>query len=333
MNKLFEVEALSLQVAAWRQERQRVGFTCGAFDLLHAGHVDYLGKARELCDRLIVAVNSDDSIRRYKSPLRPIVPERQRIKLVSALSMVDAVVLMEDSRPLALIELLKPDLYFKGGDYQASALRSASAVEGYGGKTVLIPVTEEISSTKIVERISELALYASPEPVAGPAGRPIVFLDRDGTIIRDVPFLKDPRRVELLPGVGANLRRLQDAGYLLVVATNQQGIGLGYFDYDEFVEVNSEMLRQLAAFSVRIARFYFCPHSFADGCECRKPAAGLLRRALVDFQTRPDECFMIGDRVSDVEAAKNAGCHGFLVSQGSGTSFDAIVEHILSLKK
>ena len=104
---------------------RRIGFTCGSFDLLHAGHVQYLGAAREFCDRLIVAVNSDASIFRYKSKLRPVVPERERMYVVAGLAAVDAVTLMDDDRPLSLLLRWKPDLYIKGGDYSPEALRSA----------------------------------------------------------------------------------------------------------------------------------------------------------------------------------------------------------------
>jgi rfaE bifunctional protein nucleotidyltransferase chain/domain len=336
VGKLYSLEALTFEVISWRRSGLRVGFTCGAFDLLHAGHVDYLEKARQLCDRLIVAVNSDASVRRYKNPLRPIIGEQQRARLIGALACVDAVVIMQESRPLSLIESLKPDIYVKGGDYRSGTLRSAPAVETYGGKSVMIPVTEEISTTKIVERVNALSLHAQPDQIAVPANRPIVFLDRDGTLIRDVHFLNDATRVSLLPGVGDGLKQLLDLGFLLVVITNQQGLGLGYFDYDTFVAINSEMLRQLSEFSVRIARFYFCPHSVEEQCDCRKPAAGLLRRAMADFHSRPDDCFMIGDSPGDMEAARTAGCEGLLVLEESGDptlSFEFAVERIVETSR
>src|SRR5438874_1478107 len=111
LGRTYSVEALVSQISAWRRSGLSVGFTCGAFDLLHAGHVDYLEKARQICDRLIVAVNSDSSIRRYKSPLRPIIAEQHRARLIAALACVDAVVIMDEDRPIALIEKLEPDFY------------------------------------------------------------------------------------------------------------------------------------------------------------------------------------------------------------------------------
>src|SRR5580765_6178190 len=125
--KILSLDRMDEWVAAERAEGRRIGFTCGSFDLLHAGHVQYLGAARELCDRLIVAVNSDTSIFRYKSRLRPVIPERERMYVVAGLAAVDAVTLMEDDRPLSLLMRWKPDLYIKGGDYSKDSLRSGDA--------------------------------------------------------------------------------------------------------------------------------------------------------------------------------------------------------------
>src|SRR5262245_45055596 len=116
--KILSTEEIDTWVAGERAKGKRIGFTCGAFDLLHAGHVQYLAAARALCDVLIAAVNSDESVRRYKNSLRPVNPQEQRIYVLAGLASVDAVTLMEDDRPLRLLERWKPDLYIKGGDYR-----------------------------------------------------------------------------------------------------------------------------------------------------------------------------------------------------------------------
>src|SRR3954470_6106180 len=137
-SKLFSHEQVDAWISAERAGGRRIGFTCGSFDLMHPGHAHYLYLARQRCDRLLVAVNSDASVRRYKSTLRPINPEQDRMYVVAALESVDAVTILEDDRPLSLLLRWKPDLYLKGGDYQASSLKSAKAVEEYGGTAAVI---------------------------------------------------------------------------------------------------------------------------------------------------------------------------------------------------
>jgi D-beta-D-heptose 7-phosphate kinase/D-beta-D-heptose 1-phosphate adenosyltransferase len=309
--KILTLEQVDSWVETERGAGHRIGFTCGAFDLMHAGHAQYLAEARALCDRLLVAVNSDASIQSYKNPLRPINPWKERAFLVAALSSSDCVTVLEEDRPLHLIERWKPDLYIKGGDYQTSVLRSASAVESYGGKVVVIPAHFAASTTATLERIQALAIHALPEPSKTPQPAGLVLLDRDGTLIRNSPF--DPSTVELLPGVVEALRDLQAAGYRLCLVTNQQGIGLGYFGYHDFIEGNRKLLGLLGREGIAISKIYFCPHSLADSCDCRKPAPGLILRALREQNIAPDRCFVVGDSESDIEAAQSAGCVGLYV--------------------
>jgi len=308
------------QVDGWvdklRRAGRKFGYTCGAFDLLHAGHVDYLARSRKLCDALLVAVNSDWSIRQYKDPHRPICSELERMSVVAALESVDAVTILDDVRPLAQIERWKPDFYIKGGDYSARQLRSAEAVTAFGGQVVTIPVSHLVSTSQIVERVVAAERLAPPSPITSVAPKGIVFLDRDGTLLKESPYLSDPGQAELLPGVGEGLAELQRAGYRLVIVTNQQGIGLGYFDVREFIAVNTALFRLLAPFGVTISRIYYCPHSAADACECRKPAAGLLLRAMREFGIEAERCFMVGDRDVDAMAGASAGCAPVLVGAG-----------------
>ena len=322
----------SSELAAWGREqraaRRRIGFTCGAFDLLHAGHVDYLERARSMCDVLIVAVNSDASIRQYKSALRPIQPQDERLRIVGALRAVDAVTLLDHPRPLPLIEQIRPHLYIKGGDYEASKLRSAKALEAWGGQAVVIPVQFDSSTSQTIERAALSFLHAEPDKLPAADARGIVLLDRDGTLVRLVPFLHNPALVELVPGAGEALARLQSLGLRLAIVTNQQGIGLGYFAFDDFIAVNQALFRQLTPHGVRISRVYFCPHSLADGCACRKPGTRLLERALKDFGLTPHRAFMVGDSKLDSDAASALGLPFFRVSENDAASWPAAAEDI-----
>lgn len=325
MEKILDAAAVDQWVAEQRAAGKTIGFTCGTFDILHAGHVQYLEEAKKLCDRLIVAVNSDASVRRYKNPLRPINPQDQRMYVVAGLAAVDVVTCLDEDRPLGLLLRWKPDLYIKGGDYQANGLRSGEAVRQYGGRVEVISPAFASSTSGMLEKIQALALHEAPEAIAGPSR--LVMVDRDGTLIRNVPFLHDPERVELLPGVGEGLARFEEHGFKVAIVTNQQGIGLGYYGMDEFIAVNQRMLKEIYKAGGRISRIYFCPHSAADGCECRKPAAGLLRRALKDFHVRPEETYFIGDSEADMEAGRAAGCPTVLT--GAHASFEDAVNLIL----
>ncbi len=123
----------------------------------------------------------------------------------------------------------------------------------------------------------------------------------------------DPSQVELLPGVAESLKRLQEAGYLLCIVSNQQGIGLGYFGYRDFIDGNRKLLRLLGKEGIAIRKIYFCPHSLGEPCDCRKPAPGLILKALRDLNATPESTFVIGDSAADMEAAHAAGCTGLYV--------------------
>ncbi len=135
---------------------KKVVFTNGCFDIIHAGHVDYLEKAKSLGDILVVGMNSDDSIRRIKGEKRPIVPQELRARVLSSLKPVDYVVIFEEDTPLRLIEAIRPDVLVKGGDWELEKVVGREFVESYGGEVRTIPFEYEVSTSKIIERIISL---------------------------------------------------------------------------------------------------------------------------------------------------------------------------------
>jgi rfaE bifunctional protein nucleotidyltransferase chain/domain len=138
----------------WRaSQRGRVVFTNGVFDLLHPGHVDVLVGARRHGDALIVAVNSDDSVRRLKGPTRPVRAEAERAYVLAAFEMVDCVVLFDQDTPLELIERLRPDVLVKGGDYSEDTIVGASQVRSWGGSVIVVPLTPGQSTTNIIRAL------------------------------------------------------------------------------------------------------------------------------------------------------------------------------------
>lgn len=140
-----------------RAAGRRVVFTNGVFDLIHPGHVRYLRTAKAFGDILIVALNSDDSVRRLKGPGRPILPETERVKIIASLEMTDYVTIFEDDTPLRVIETLLPDVLVKGGDYEIEDIVGRDAVESNGGVVRTVPFVDGSSSSNIVQRIIESA--------------------------------------------------------------------------------------------------------------------------------------------------------------------------------
>ena len=149
-------EAMTREIERLHAAGKRVVFTNGSFDILHAGHVDYLGFAREQGDCLVVGVNSDASVRRYKDPRRPIVPESERAALLAALKAVDYVVIFDEDEPRDLIAALQPDVLVKGEDW-AHYVSGRDVVEARGGKVVLAKMVPGKSTTDIIKKV--LASY------------------------------------------------------------------------------------------------------------------------------------------------------------------------------
>jgi D-glycero-D-manno-heptose 1,7-bisphosphate phosphatase len=154
-----------------------------------------------------------------------------------------------------------------------------------------------------------------PESVAP---RPAVFLDRDGTIADEVGYLNHLSRFRMFPFAAAVVRRLNEAGLSVVVITNQSGVGRGYFPESLVHEVHDQMAQQLAAAGARVDAVYYCPHTSADNCSCRKPKTGMLDRAAREHMIELKRSFVVGDRHGDVELARNVGARSILVRTGYG---------------
>ena len=142
--------------------------------------------------------------------------------------------------------------------------------------------------------------------------RPVVFLDRDGTIIADKGHLADPAGVEILPTVVDALRLLREHGFATVMVSNQSGVARGYFDDDAVRAVNAEIARRLAGDGVAIDGWYWCSH-FDEGCDCRKPAPGLVHRAVDERGLTLEDSAVVGDRGSDVALGHAVGIPGILL--------------------
>jgi len=159
-------------------------------------------------------------------------------------------------------------------------------------------------------------------------GGPVVFLDKDGTLVEDVPYNVDPARIRLAAGAADGLTRLAAAGWRLAVVSNQSGVARGYFPEAALKAVEARLRGLLGDIGVSLAGFFYCPHhpkgavsEYAVTCDCRKPAPGLVLAAARELDTDPRACWMVGDILDDVEAGRRAGCRAVLIDNGNETEW------------
>lgn len=152
-DKILDWKTLKEKVREWKRQGFTIVFTNGCFDLLHIGHIRYLEAAKGYGDKLIVAVNSDKSVRAIKGSKKPLVPQEERVELIAALSFVDSITVFDQSTPLELIEYLCPDVLVKGSDWAEDEIVGSKTVIAHGGKVIRVPQVEGASTSILIERI------------------------------------------------------------------------------------------------------------------------------------------------------------------------------------
>ncbi|UYQ94093.1 HAD family hydrolase [Chitinophaga horti] len=165
--------------------------------------------------------------------------------------------------------------------------------------------------------------------------RKAIFLDKDGTLIVDVPYNADPAKIVLERGVGTALKRLSAAGYMLIVISNQAGIAHGFFTEDAIQGVQDKLYELLLMEGVKLDGFYYCPHhpagkikAYSKICECRKPGPGMLFKAARQLRIKLSQSWMVGDILHDIEAGNRAGCQTILIDNGNETEWDMRLDRI-----
>ena len=156
MNKILERNALKDKLEELRTKGKKIAFTNGCFDILHVGHVRYLREAKKTADVLVLALNSDSSVRSLKGEEKPLIPENERAEILAALEFIDFVTIFEELTPLKLINYLKPDILIKGGDWPEEKVVGREEIKKWGGRIAIIPEVEGKSTTNIVEKIKKL---------------------------------------------------------------------------------------------------------------------------------------------------------------------------------
>ena len=151
--KILNIKDLAKIINEWRLNGDKIVFTNGCFDLIHLGHLEILARSADLGDKLIVGINSDMSIKKIKGSSRPIIEEDSRAKQLAAIEFIDAVILFNEDTPYNLINILKPDVLTKGGDYKKNDVVGNQLINKEQGEVVIIPLTQGYSTTSILEKI------------------------------------------------------------------------------------------------------------------------------------------------------------------------------------
>lgn len=155
-SKILKPNELTAYVLDWKKNKNSIVFTNGCFDILHYGHINYLAKAKDLGDKLIIGLNSDDSVRRIKGENRPLNNQKDRAMLLASLMFVDAVVIFDEDTPERIIKMIFPDVLVKGGDYKFEDIVGADFVTANGGLVEIIPFVEGYSTTNFIKKLHEI---------------------------------------------------------------------------------------------------------------------------------------------------------------------------------
>ncbi|MEK7540623.1 MAG: D-glycero-beta-D-manno-heptose 1,7-bisphosphate 7-phosphatase [Patescibacteria group bacterium] len=280
-----------------RDNEKKIVTYNGSFDILHFGHIKSLEEAKKQGDILIILLNSDNSVRRYKGPNHPVNLEKERAEVLSVIEYVDYVVNFDEINPKVILEKIKPDIHCNGSDWGINCVER-SVVEENGGKIHILKWQKGFSTSSLVEKIRDINL--KPEIKA-------VFLDRDGTInINEPEYIHKIEDFKFVPGAISALKKLSRTGYKIIIITNQSGIARGYYSEKELKVLHNWMLKELKNKRVRIDKIYYCPHGPDDNCFCRKPKIGMFLQAVKDFNINLSKSWFIGDDTRDVMAGREA---------------------------
>lgn len=282
-------------VKQFKKSGKRVVTYNGSFDLLHKGHVKSIEEARSQGEILVVLLNSDESVRIYKGPKRPIILEHERAAMLAALQDVDYVTIFNEVNPKRILDKIKPDIHCSGADWGENCIER-EVVEKNGGKIFVLSWHPDFSTTNLIKRINNV--YSTPQIKA-------VFLDRDGTINENSEgYIHQKEKFIFTKGALDALRKLSNSDYKLIIITNQSGVGREYFTQNDIERLHEWLIGYLEMEGILLDRIYYCPHHPNDSCNCRKPNIGMLTQAVKDFGISLNDSWMIGDDERDVSMGR-----------------------------
>lgn len=296
-NKIKSESEIVRIVSFLKKQGRKIVVYNGSFDIIHAGHIRAFREAKRQGDFLIVLLNSDESIRNYKGPKKPIVPQKERAEILSALTCIDYIYIFNDSTPKKILEKIRPDVYCHGLEWGKNFIER-EIIEKYEGKVHFLKSYPGLSTSRLITKI--IGAYSVPEVMA-------VFLDRDGTInVNNPEYVHKIKDFKFLPGVISALKKLSKTDYKIIIITNQSGIARGLYGDKDLKILNKWMISELNKNGVRIDGIYYCPHGLGDNCSCRKPKSGMLLRAMKDFKINLSKSWVIGDEEKDIIMGKEA---------------------------
>jgi|SRR3989339_51971 len=295
--KIISQKQAALLLAKLKKNGKKIVALSGSFDLLHSGHVVSLSEAKKQGDVLVVLLNSDESIRKYKGANRPIVKQNYRAHLLGALEAVDFIVLFDDLNPKKILAKLQPNIYCNGKDWGKNCVE-APVIKKYGGKIHVLRWTPGLSTSAVIKSIIKMS--EKPEQKA-------IFLDRDGTINLDKNgYTYKIADFKLAPTVLTALKRLSKTDYKIIIITNQSGLGRKYYTEKDLHKLHRFMWEKFTKAGIRLDHIYYCPHLPQNNCACRKPKPGMLLQAVKDFGISLHHSWLIGDDDKDVILGREA---------------------------
>lgn len=295
--KLKSEPALIRLVSRLKNQGKKIVTYNGSFDLLHAGHLRSLKEAKKQGDVLIILLNSDKSVKIYKGPFRPIIPEDERALMLEALSCVDYVTLFDDITPMRILEHIRPDIHCNGSDWGKDCVER-EVVERNRGRVHILQWSPGLSTTNLMKRIVELSGKNAPRAV---------FIDRDGTINNNQEgYIHKKEDFQFAHSAIPALQKLSRTDYNIIIISNQSGVGRGYYTKKDADKLFAWMKKELKKKKIRIDAVYCCPHHPNEKCECRKPKIGLLLKAAKDFGLSLSKSWMVGNEEKDVGAGREA---------------------------
>lgn len=294
-------EDLERKISEFKNNNLKIGTISGSFDCLHDGHKFSLNFCIEKVDKLIVLVNSDKSISNYKGKNRPIENINKRLESLEKYSSNNFYYVFDNLVPNETLDFIKPDIHFISKDWSDNPVEG-HIIEENGGKVIEHPHLEGISTS------IKLETNEDTEEV-----NKAIFFDRDGTINDDVGYLNNLEEISISENTLEALKRISKLDYLNIIVTNQSGVERGYLTLEILNDINKKIKEIIEQHHGRINHIYFDTSTAENPSKYRKPANGMIIKAVEDYNISLKDSWVIGDRDTDIELGKMCNMKSILI--------------------